>query len=205
MALVVVKRTKSTRRERRQQVQEAARRIIANQGMEKLTMESLAGEIGISVAAIYRHVEDKHEILLLVLDDIERTLMEGVAEGQKQGDSALERLQGILKTRLSYAERRRGVTFLVVNEAVRLDDARLRRRASDVVERYLDAVAEVLRQGQQEGTVRQDLDVDTAASLFFGMVQSKVTLWALRSRSFSLSDGWEGLWDLYCAAIRKPR
>ncbi|MBN1948990.1 MAG: helix-turn-helix transcriptional regulator, partial [Candidatus Cloacimonetes bacterium] len=54
--------------ERQQQIVNTAIRIIAGQGIQHLTTKNLAGAIGISEAALYRHFSSKHEILLAVLD-----------------------------------------------------------------------------------------------------------------------------------------
>ncbi|KAB2345120.1 TetR/AcrR family transcriptional regulator [Actinomadura rudentiformis] len=48
----------------------AARRIIDADGVEKLTMRRLAQDLGSTPMAVYHHVRDKEELLLLVLDDI---------------------------------------------------------------------------------------------------------------------------------------
>ncbi len=50
----------------------AARAIIERDGIEALTMRSVAREVGASPMAIYRHVRDKDELLVLVLDQLAR-------------------------------------------------------------------------------------------------------------------------------------
>ena len=197
-------RRRATHEDRQQQIVETARKIITDQGMEHLTMDTLAEGIGLSEAAIYRHMDGKQQILRLVLEDIERGLLELVEQGRKEGASSLDKLKNILKAHLSYSERRRGVSFLVLNEVLRLDDRKLRKFAGSVVERYLNAIKGVLTRGLKKGEVRQDLDLDMATRLFFGMVQSNVTLWALQSHSFPLAERYESLWDLYHRAICVP-
>lgn len=184
---------------------EAARKIITDQGMEHLTIENLAAEIGVSEAAIYRHVKSKQEVLFLVLKDIEETLLEAVSQAQEQETSAIEKLRSTLKAHLSYAERRRGVSFLVLNEAQRLDDKALRKKAGEVVEKYLEAIRRILAEGRESKEVSQDVDIEMAARLFFGMVQSTVTLWSLQSHSFALTEGYEALWSLYQRAVSGRR
>ena len=78
--------------DRQQQIVETARKIITDQGMEHLTMEALAKEIGLSEAAIYRHVDSKQEILFMVLEDTERALLGAVANGREEGHLPLEKL-----------------------------------------------------------------------------------------------------------------
>jgi AcrR family transcriptional regulator len=47
----------------------AARRIVDQDGVAKLTMRRLAQELGSTPMAVYHHVRDKEELLLLLLDD----------------------------------------------------------------------------------------------------------------------------------------
>jgi AcrR family transcriptional regulator len=46
-----------------------ARRIVAEEGVDRLTMRRLAKEVGSTPMALYHHVRDKDELLVLLLDD----------------------------------------------------------------------------------------------------------------------------------------
>ena len=52
----------------RQAVVDAARLIVERDGIDALTMRRVAQELGSSAMAIYRHVRDKDELLVLLLD-----------------------------------------------------------------------------------------------------------------------------------------
>lgn len=54
----------------RAQIVAAARELIAANGVESLTMRRLATELNATPMALYRHVRDREELLLLLLDDI---------------------------------------------------------------------------------------------------------------------------------------
>ncbi|MEW1656583.1 TetR/AcrR family transcriptional regulator [Streptomyces sp. NPDC093707] len=53
----------------RQEVIDTARRIVAEEGVDRLTMRRLATDIGSTPMALYHHVRNKEELLLLLLDD----------------------------------------------------------------------------------------------------------------------------------------
>ncbi|MFI6447127.1 TetR/AcrR family transcriptional regulator [Kitasatospora sp. NPDC050543] len=52
-----------------EQVVATARRIVTEEGVDRLTMRRLAGEIGSTPMALYHHVRNKEELLVLLLDD----------------------------------------------------------------------------------------------------------------------------------------
>jgi AcrR family transcriptional regulator len=54
----------------REQILSAARTIIERDGIDRLTMRRLADELDSSAMAIYRHVRDKDQLLVLLLDQL---------------------------------------------------------------------------------------------------------------------------------------
>ncbi|MEV5876123.1 TetR/AcrR family transcriptional regulator [Streptomyces sp. NPDC052101] len=53
----------------RTEILRTALRIVTDEGVDRLTMRRLASEIGSTPMALYHHVRDKEELLLLLLDD----------------------------------------------------------------------------------------------------------------------------------------
>ncbi|NLB03802.1 MAG: TetR/AcrR family transcriptional regulator, partial [Bacteroidales bacterium] len=59
---------------RQTEIVETALNLINENGIQGLTIKNLSKKIGISEPAIYRHFENKIEILLAVLDTFGRLL-----------------------------------------------------------------------------------------------------------------------------------
>ncbi|GGV08728.1 TetR family transcriptional regulator [Actinomadura cremea] len=53
----------------RAEIVETARRIVDAEGVDRLTMRRLAKEVGSTPMALYHHVRDKEQLLVLLLDD----------------------------------------------------------------------------------------------------------------------------------------
>jgi len=54
----------------REMISAVAAELIKEQGMDALTMRTVAAQLGVSAMALYHHVQDKDEIVRLVGDDI---------------------------------------------------------------------------------------------------------------------------------------
>ncbi|WP_017573185.1 TetR/AcrR family transcriptional regulator [Nocardiopsis halotolerans] len=54
----------------RERLARAAIRIVAEQGYRRLTMASLARELGVSASALYNHVSSKRDVLVLIQDRV---------------------------------------------------------------------------------------------------------------------------------------
>ena len=182
---------------RQHQIIEAARSLITTSGMESVTIDAIAEEVGLTEGAIYRHFTSKHQILSLLIDDIERSLLDTVSSAQVEGASALKNLEHILEAHLSDVQGHRATSFIVITEAMAFDGIGLSPRVSSMLTHYLEFVRGVLEQGKKEGSIRYDVNVDAAATTFLGLIQSTATLWALNSYAPPLAEQRVQMWDIY--------
>ena len=161
---------------RQSQIIEAARKIITTKGIQKLTVGNIAKEIGLSGPALYRHVRNKQEVLRLVLDDIGNGLAMIGSKSLRKSNSPLNNLREIFKLHLSYSEQRKGISFLVIDEVLRIEDRMLRNLANSIVKNYLVMIEKILKSAIESKQISSELDTWTASKLFFGMIQGSDTL-----------------------------
>ena len=182
---------------RQHQIIEAARNLIAAKGMDGVTIDAIAEEVGLTEGAIYRHFTSKHQILSLLVEDIERNLLDTVESAQTEGASAVDSLEHILEAHLSDVEGHRAVSFVVIAEAMGFDGTTLAPKVSLMFTRYLELIQAVLDRGIREGSIRPDINANAAATTFFGLIQSTATLWALNGYAGQLAEFRSDMWDIY--------
>lgn len=173
---------------RQQSIIEAARKIIFLKGIESLTVREIAKELNITNGALYRHFKSKKEILSLLIDDIEETLLTTIREAADAQGDVIEKLKNIFLSHLSYAERMKGTSFAIINEVSAIKDKNLQRKMLNILNRYLNIIQKIVVQGMEEGVFRKDIDPFSASTTFFGSVQSLITLWRLSGYRLSLSQ-----------------
>ena len=186
---------------RRLEIIEAAQKIILTRGMGHLTIEAIAQEVGLTEGAIYRHFTSKQEVLLFLLEDVERTLFKTLEKAKDKQGSSLMRLEEVLKADLSFLEGREGLSF-IISQAGYLGDPEIQDRVSRIVTRYLETIEVILGEGVESGEIKQDIDREAAAILFLGMVQGCVT--ATSSRAIAdkgLVRWYLPLWNVYREAV----
>jgi AcrR family transcriptional regulator len=181
---------------RKTQIVQTARRIVADQGMASLTINGLAAAVGVSEGAIYRHFKSKDDILLALVSEIESNLVRIISDSARSEESSLDHLRRLLKRHFSSLERRNAVSFVVIAEAMCFADDRVKQAARQMVERYLETIAAILKEGAAKGEVDPGVDVKAAAIMFFGMVQASVTLWSFSNRAHPLSQHSAALWGM---------
>jgi len=171
---------------RQQEIVDCARKIITTHGIENLTIREIADDLDVTDGALYRHFKSKREIISLLIDDIEDTLLNAIESAAQEADDPITKLINIFLLHISYAEQRKGVSFIVINETLSLKDRSLQRKMFKVIHRYIKKIKDILEDGVKTGKFRKEINLNSASVAFFGMVQSMVTLWALSGFKYSL-------------------
>lgn len=189
---------------RKQQITDAARKLIIKKGSEHVTVRNIAKEVKFSEAAIYRHFKSKRDILLLLAGQITDHLLQDIDNAETHMGNSLDRINTILRTHLSTIEQRRGISFLVLAEIISLGDKKLNRQLYDNLQKYVARLKRLLADGTSAGEVREDVDLDAASLLLFGLIQGLVNMWALSNYGFDLVNRYDALWEVYRATVIKP-
>jgi len=170
---------------RKEQIVNAARMLVIKVGSENVTVRKIAEEVGFTEAAIYRHFKSKKDILYLLVENIETSLLSDLIAGGNQSGDVIET---ILLRHLSSIEMRRGISFQVIAEIISLGDNKLNRRIYDAIERYIEKLKTILQKEVSKGKLRRDIDVDATALLIFSVIQSLSNIWTLSNYSFDPKD-----------------
>ena len=173
---------------RREQIVNAARKLVIKCGSENVTVRRIAQEVGVSEAAIYRHFKSKRDILYLLVESIEINL---ISDLESQNRPEHGRLENVLLNHLSALEMRRGISFQVIAEIISLGDKKLNNRIYETIKKYIAKFKELLLTEIEKGEVRGDIDVEAAAVILFSVVQGLSNIWTLSNYSFNPKDKFE--------------
>ncbi|MGP8079879.1 MAG: TetR/AcrR family transcriptional regulator [Dehalococcoidales bacterium] len=181
----------------------AAKKLIIKHGSENLTVRAIANEVHLSEGALYRHFKSKRDILALLADTIESDLLGDIKVNVVEGESYSKILDSILRGHLSAIKQRQGISFQVIAMFISFGDKKLNGRLSEIINKYLQEIKTLLRMGVESGELRENLDLDGTALLFFGMIQSLVNVWALSNYELNLEASYEASWNTLKECIKR--
>ncbi len=146
-----------TGQERREQIVEATLHLVAESGVTGTTLTRIATAVGVTTPALYAHFANRKEILLAALDVLmqQRTAHHRlIAEG-----NALERLReiGLRHSELVASDDDKSVLALFEFIAASPHEG-LRETMGHRHLLLVEDIAEVVRQGQEEGTIIKEAD-----------------------------------------------
>lgn len=197
------RRAPNTRTEIRQkQIAEAALRLVARRGLHGLNLGALAKAVDVVPSAIYRHFPGKNGVLGAVLDSISEQLLANVLAVRQATPDALGRLQLLLDRHVELVRLNAGVPRVLFAEQIFAGHPTRRRKVYRILQGYLREIASIIREGQGRRRIRKDINPDTAALMFLGLVQPAVILWLTSQGTFDVARHIRQAWRLFGELLR---
>jgi TetR/AcrR family transcriptional regulator, fatty acid metabolism regulator protein len=173
------------RKLRKQQIMQAAIEVFGKSTYEKANISEIAKKAGIAEGTIYQYFKSKQDLFFTI--GLERT-----KDFCKQIDLNLEGVSGTLsKIRklvwyyLYYFKSNPDyVRSLMLEMRVSRDFAKSRPHRS--FRAFSKQVLQILKEGQEEGIIRKDLDVYLAQHLLLGTLEHIVTRWLLKGEKYDV-------------------
>lgn len=166
---------------RRQQILEALAREIELHPASRITTARLAGVVGVSEAALYRHFPGKAAMFGALIEFAEEAVFGLVNQvlADEHGTARL-RCEGIVHMVLEFAERNAGITRVLIGEALVGEE----RSLSERVSRFFDRLETQLRI-----VIRDAGDASLAQRSRSGASANLITAFILgRMHQYSSSD-----------------
>lgn len=158
--------------EKRARVIDAATKEFAKKGYHDASISTIASKAGISVGAIYKYFENKQDLFLTIIDEsISRveTLLLGLA---KTDEDVMIKVEKILREIITVS-REDGVLINLYNSMTSINDKKLASQFATEMEKVTAEIyTEAIREGQETGEIRKDIDPSIAAFLIDDLFMS---------------------------------
>lgn len=153
--------------ERKEDILDAAAKIMAREGIAALTMATLAKEVGVTSGALFRHFDTRDAILVALAERTAAQLREDLAH-ESESD-AREALRSFVSARLGTVNKTPTAPLMVLSPDVHLALPEAGREAlAGIVKETFAYVAKLIAKGQRDGAFRDDLSPQAAAGVVLG-------------------------------------
>jgi len=181
--------------DRQMEIINAAIDLIADNGIQQMTIKNLSIKIGFSEGAVYRHFDSKMEILLGILamfKDDKNSIPTQMQPSTK--DDALTKLQTLLQERFAHFNANPAIAAVIFSEEIFQNDKRLSEEVFRIMQESQAIMRSVIENGQKTGQMRTDISAKQLSLLITGALRLIVTQWRLSGFSFDLQREGRQLW-----------
>jgi AcrR family transcriptional regulator len=163
-------------RRSRARIRAAARELFHESGFDGATLRAIGARAGMGASSIYRHVQSKHELLILELADSQEEAWTRFREQDDRNAPTRERIANFFAVQHEMLARDLDLTVIALR-ATTYPEARVARRVLTLNDRTVGLLTEILQAGRKHD-LSPDLDVLAAARAIFHIASGVRLSWA---------------------------
>lgn len=162
-----VPRRERERLRHRQEILDAARQIVADRGIEGVTVEQVAKQADFAVGSIYRHFSSKEELILAVVGDFADDMFEEMAAVAAEPGPYLERLDKFIRLSLQHQSECQPLfeALMTLPGQLPAPGSDTRARMMAMHQRFLGSLDTMVGLGEQAGVLRSGARMSNAIAL----------------------------------------
>lgn len=197
---VTVKRRLSAG-ERQDEIVRVAIELAATRGVDAVTTQDMADAMGLTQGAIFRHFPTKDDIWVAAIGWVRRQLMDKLEKAASKGDHPLDSLERMFHAHIGFIAKHPAIPRLIFSDELRNKNPHLKQLIQEILGGYEEKIATLLRAAKFQGLARADLDEESAATLFIGMIQGLVLQSSIFSGKRSLSVQAKKVFPVFMNAV----
>ncbi len=193
--------------ERRLQILQVLAEMLEDPKGEKVTTAALAARLDCSEAALYRHFASKAQMFEGLIEFIETSLFGVINRIAAEEAQGLQQVEHILALLLSFAQRNRGMTKVLIGDALVNENERLQSRINQLHDKIEAALKQALRVAATHGQLSANTDFGSLANILLCYVIGRWQQYAKSGFTREPMATWPQQWPMLyvtCLSQRNP-
>jgi TetR/AcrR family fatty acid metabolism transcriptional regulator len=164
--------------DKRDRILKAAIEVFAKNGFYATRVSEIAKAAGVADGTIYLYFKSKDDVLITIFEDGIHRLLEILRDVASLDEPFDVRITRVVELQLGLLEDQRDLAE-VITVNLRQSSTLLKQYAAPLFMEYIDVIAGLIRDGQDEGAFRKDINPRVVARGLFGALDAILLTWAL--------------------------
>lgn len=191
--------------ERRLQILQTLAEMLENPKGEKITTAALAAKLECSEAALYRHFASKAQMYEGLIEFIETSLFGVINQISAEEAKGLQQVEHILALLLNFAQRNRGMTKVLIGDALVNENERLQARINQMHDKIEAALKQALRVAATQEQISATADFSGLANILLCYVIGRWQQYAKSGFTREPMASWAQQWPMLCVTCLSQR
>lgn len=191
--------------ERREVIIATVLELAAEQNPTDITTAAIAGRMGLTQGALFRHFPNKAAILQAVMAWVSRKLMARLDTARQGATSPLVALEAMFMAHVEFIAKHPGVPRLLFSELQRAERTVSKALVQKFLKQYSQQLHRLFDEGKTTNELDPDLDSEGAAFLFIGAVQGLIIQSLLAGKVELVREQTPRMFTIYRRGIRRTQ
>lgn len=169
----IVKKRMSSE-ERQGEIIRVAVELAADKGVDSVTTQDMADAMNLTQGAIFRHFATKDDIWFAVIVCVRERLMKVLDKAAADATDPLNAIECMFFAHIAFISKHPAIPRLLFSELLHKKNGKLRQLIEGIISGSEAKIAGLLDAAKSQSLVPDDLDSQSAAVLYIGMIQGLV-------------------------------
>jgi len=162
--------------DRRRQILDAAIRVFARQGFHACRVSDIAREAGVAYGLVYHYFNSKDQVLNELFLERWSLMLSAIEEVDARPIPARAKLDAVAGFIIDSYRHDPELMKVIIVEVTRAANSFGRTHLPEISQAY-DLIAKIVRDAQQAGDFRDDIDPTFASMWFYGAIEQLLSGW----------------------------
>lgn len=196
-----IKRRLSTE-ERQSEIIRVAVDLAADKGVDSVTTQDMADAMHLTQGAIFRHFATKDDIWVAVIEWVRERLMKVLDKAAADATDPMDAIERMFSAHITFVSKHPAIPRLLFSELLHKKNSKLRRLIEGIISGYETKISGLLEAAKSQSLVSDDLDSQSAAVLYIGMIQGLVMQSSIFGGKRSLQHQAEKTFPIFLHGIK---
>ena len=181
----------------------AATKIFAKKGFFKAKVSEIAREAGIADGTVYIYFKHKDDILISIFEEKMKEVLDNMKKQLSLEEDPLAKIERFALFHLKLIEDNKDMAEIIQVE-LRQSSKFMKNYHNTQFVQYLDLIADIIKEGQEKGLIRENIIPGIAKRAFFGALDEMSRFWVLsKKRKYDIETAAKQINNYFIDGIRK--
>jgi len=172
--------------DRQKEIIDASLQLIAEGGIQGLTIKNIANKVGFTESAIYRHYENKIQILIAILNLFKEKSELFFANELQTNHNAITKIENLYLTHFMQFSITPSLVAVIFSEEIFRNETILVEKVQEIMKSTFSSLSTIIATGQKNNEIRADMPTITLCTVIMGSLRMFVKQWQMANYSFDL-------------------
>lgn len=174
--------------ERQKEIINVSLEIIAEGGIQALTIKNLANKIGFAESAIYRHYKNKIQILLAILEFFKQNSESFFTSQLNSTEPSSVIIEHLFLNHFKKFSATPSLVAVIFSEEIFRNEVELTDKVKEIMDKNITSLKTIIENGQSKGEFRADINSSHLSVMIMGSLRMFVKQWHMSGHKFSLIE-----------------
>ncbi len=166
----------------------ASLQLISESGIQSMTIKNLAKRIGFAESAVYRHYENKIQILMAILNMFKQNSDQFFDAQLNSDDNSIAKIESLFTNHFNKFAQNPALVTVIFSEEIFRNEVELSNRVSEIMDKNIKSLEVIIQQGQAKNEIRSDIESFDLSTIILGSLRMFVKQWHISNFSFDLNE-----------------